>query len=149
MIHKRAFTFSLLLASLLGLSACNTSPVAAVSSSMSASLSGANEVPPTNTNGNGAASASLDKQTLMLSWTVTYTGLSGPVTGGHFHGPAMEGQNAGVVIPFTGSLESPIRGMAQLTAAQVSDATDGKWYVNLHTAANPGGEIRGQVKVYR
>ena len=146
---KRTMTSSLLLASLIGLSACNTSPVAAVSSSMSASLSGASEVPPANSNGNGAFSASLDKQTNVLNWTVTYTGLSGPATGGHIHGPALAGQNAGVVIPFTGSLESPIRGAAQLTAAQVGDATDGKWYVNLHTAANPGGEIRGQIKVYR
>jgi hypothetical protein len=149
MIQHRALTCSLLLVSLLGLSACNSSPIAAVSSSMSASLSGANEVPATNTNGNGAFSGSLDKQSLMLSWTVTYTGLSGPATGGHIHGPAMTGQNAGVVIPFNGSLESPIRGMAQLTAAQVDDLRDGKWYVNLHTAANPGGEIRGQVSVYR
>lgn len=151
MIYKRALTCSLLLASLLGLSACNTSPVAAVSSSIYANLSGANEVPPANTNGNGngALSASLDKQTLLLSWTLTYTGLSGPATGGHIHGPAMTGQNAGVVIPFTGSLESPIRGSTQLTAAQVNDVTDGRWYVNLHTAANPDGEIRGQISVYR
>lgn len=149
MIQRRTLSCSLLLASLLGLSACNTSPVAAVSTSMSASLSGANEVPPTNTNGNGAASASLDKQTLMLSWIVTYSGLSGPVTGGHFHGPAMAEQNAGVVVPFTGSLVSPIHGKAQLTAAQVADLMDGKWYVNLHTASKPGGEIRGQVTIYR
>ena len=145
MIQRRTLTYSLLLVSLLGLSACNTSPIAAVSTSMSANLSGANEVPPTNTNGNGAASASLDKQTLMLSYVVTYTGLSGPVTGAHFHGPAMTGQNAGVAVPFTGALESPIRGVAQLTPSQVADVMDGKWYVNLHTAANPGGEIRGQI----
>ncbi len=48
-------------------------------------------------------------------------------------------------IPFTGDLSSPISGKATLTAAQVADLTAGRWYVNLHTAKNPGGEIRGQV----
>jgi hypothetical protein len=56
----------------------------------------------------------------------------------------MPGENAGVVVPMTGSLTSPIRGKATLTAAQAADLMAGKWYVNLHTAANPNGEIRGQ-----
>ena len=76
---------------------------------------------------------------------VTYSGLSGPVTAGHFHGPAAACANAGVVVPFTGSMASPIQGQAVLTEAQMADLVAGKWYANLHTAANPGGEIRGQV----
>ncbi len=71
--------------------------------------------------------------------------MTGPVTAGHFHGPAAAGANAGVVVPFAGSLASPITGSATLTDAQIADLKAGKWYVNLHTAANPGGEIRGQV----
>jgi hypothetical protein len=59
----------------------------------------------------------------------------------------MPGDNAGVVVPLSGSLASPIKGTATLTAAQVADLKAGKWYVNVHTAANPGGEIRGQVNV--
>ena len=78
---------------------------------------------------------------------MTYSGLTGPVTGGHFHGPALAGQNAGVVVPFAAGLVSPITGSATLTPTQVADLSAGKWYVNLHTAANPGGEIRGQVTV--
>jgi hypothetical protein len=89
--------------------------------------------------------ASLDNQTSVLSWTLTYSGMSGPVKAGHFHGPAVAGANAGVALGFTGSVESPIKGTATLTAAQVDDLKAGKWYVNLHTAANPGGEVRGQV----
>src|SRR6185295_1748531 len=80
-----------------------------------------------------------------LKWTVTYSGLSGPVTAGHFHGPAPAGANAGVVVPFTGSMASPIEGTATLTDAQMADLVAGKWYANLHTAASPGGEFHGQV----
>ena len=82
----------------------------------------------------------------MLRWKLTYSGLSGPATGAHFHGPAMPGSNAGVVVPFT-SATSPIEGQATLTPAQLADLMDGKWYANVHTASNPGGEIRGQVMV--
>jgi hypothetical protein len=89
--------------------------------------------------------ASVDKQTNVLTWTVTYAGLTGPVKAGHFHGPAAAGANAGVALGFSGSVESPIKGSATLTAAQLADLMAGMWYVNLHTAANPGGEVRGQV----
>ena len=148
MTPYRTFTCSVLLTSLLALSACNMSPMASNVSTLTARLSGANEVPAANSNGSGTLSANLDKATNVLSWTVTYSGLSGPATGGHFHGPAKMGQNAGVALPFTGSLESPIRGTATLTPAQMDAVMNGNWYVNLHTAANPGGEIRGQVTLY-
>ena len=63
----------------------------------------------------------------------------------HFHGPADKGVNAGVVVPFAPPITSPYHGTATLTDAQIQDLEAGKWYVNVHTAANPGGEIRGQV----
>ena len=115
------------------------------SAAMGARLSGAEEVPANNSAGRGMADIALNRQTNVLTWTVTYSGVSSPVTAGHFHGPALAGQNAGVVLPFSGSMASPISGSATLTAAQVADLSAGKWYVNLHTAANPGGELRGQV----
>ncbi len=111
---------------------------------MSATLVGSSEVPPTSSPGTGMAKVNLSGNS--LTWTVTYSGLTGPVKAGHFHGPAAPGSNAGVVVPFTGSLESPITGSATLTDAQVADLKAGKWYFNVHTAAHPSGEIRGQLK---
>jgi len=110
-----------------------------------ADLSGASEVPPVNTAGKGSATAALDTTTKTLSWTVTYSGLSGPATAGHIHGPAAPGANAGVLVPFSGSTASPIKGSATLTDAQISDLEAGRTYINLHTANNKGGEIRGQL----
>ena len=111
---------------------------------MTVPLSGKNEVPPNASTAVGAARVWLDGMT--LKWTITYSGTTGPVTAGHFHGPAAAGANAGVVLPFTGSMASPIEGSATLTQAQVDQLKAGLWYVNLHTAAHPGGELRGQVK---
>ena len=108
-------------------------------------MSGTQEVPPRPGAGSGSVKTTLDKETRRLTWVITYSGLTGPVTAGHFHGPATAGQNAGVVVPFSGNLTSPIEGSATLTEAQMADLLAGKWYANLHTAANPPGEIRGQV----
>ena len=110
---------------------------------MSAKLSGATQVPPNSSSGSGTAAIKLDGD--ILSWVITYSGLTGPVTGAHFHGPAPANANAGVIVPFAGSLGSPISGSQKLTAPQIAQLRSGLWYVNLHTAAFPGGEIRGQV----
>ncbi len=115
-----------------------------MSNAMSATLTGASEVPPNASSGSGQATIKLDGTT--LSWSIAYSGLTGPVTGAHFHGPAAPSANAGVVLPFAGSLASPIVGSKQLTAAEIVQLKSGLWYVNLHTSTHPGGEIRGQVK---
>jgi len=101
-------------------------------------------LPPNASPASGTAKVELDGN--VIKWTVTYSGTTGPVTAGHFHGPAKPGANAGVVVPFAGPLASPITGSATLTPAQVDQVKQGLWYINLHTAANPGGELRGQVK---
>ena len=147
MISYRTITQSTLLAAVVSLGGCAwmSSMMGSDTMSMKNQLTGAQEVPPVTTGGTGTADTTFDKSTNVLTWTVTYSGLSGPVTAGHLHGPAMPGANAGVVVPFTGDLSSPIRGKATLTAAQAADLTSGRWYVNLHTAKHPGGEIRGQV----
>jgi hypothetical protein len=111
-----------------------------------ATMNGASEVPPKQTAGTGDAQATLDTTSKVLTYTVTFDGLSGPATAAHFHGPAAPGKNAGVAVPIGGkSPTSPAHGTATLTDAQIKDLEGGMWYVNVHTAANPGGEIRGQV----
>jgi hypothetical protein len=110
-------------------------------------LRGANQVPANASNASGQVDAVLNKDTNQLRWQLNYAGLSGPATAAHFHGPAMIGANAGVALPFTGSVTSPMSGQATLTAAQAADLMAGKWYANVHTAQFPAGEIRGQMTV--
>ncbi|NPU12489.1 CHRD domain-containing protein [Bradyrhizobium sp. 83002] len=107
-------------------------------------LKAANEVPPNASAASGTAEASFDTTTKTLVWKITFSGLSGPPIGAHFHGPSEPGKNAGIVLPFK-SPESPITGASALTDAQAADLIAGKWYANIHTQANPGGEIRGQM----
>ena len=112
---------------------------------LSGQLTGMQEVPSNPSMGKGTVDAVLNKDTLELTWTVTYAGLSGPAVAGHFHGPAQAGANAGVALGFKGPLDSPIKGSATLSAEQAKDLLAGKWYVNLHTKVSPGGEVRAQV----
>jgi Cu/Zn superoxide dismutase len=109
-----------------------------------AALNGAAEVPAKTTDGKGTATATLDTAAKTLTYTVEYSGLSGAATAAHLHGPAAPGANAGVVVPFSAAA-TPIKGTATLTDAQIADLEAGKWYANVHTAANPAGEIRGQL----
>jgi hypothetical protein len=112
---------------------------------MKATLDGASEVPANTTAGKGTADIDYDAASKKLTWKLTYSGLTGPATAAHFHGPAEAGKNAGVAVAIPGATASPAEGSATLTDAQAADLMAGKFYVNVHTAANPGGEIRGQV----
>ena len=110
-----------------------------------ATMSGKAEVPPTTSTGSGDVLATLDTSTKKLTYTMTYGGLTGPATAAHFHGPAAAGANAGVAVPIGTNPASPTTGTVTLTDAQMKDLESGKWYANVHTEANKGGEIRGQM----
>lgn len=112
---------------------------------MNATLDAKSEVPANTSAGTGTADIDYDPASKKLSWKLTYSGLSGAATAAHFHGPAEAGKNAGVAVPIPNPASSPVEGSATLTDAQAADLVAGKYYVNVHTAANPGGEIRGQV----
>lgn len=107
-------------------------------------LAGATEVPANDAKASGKLEADLDTATRAFTYKITYSGLSGPAVAAHFHGPAAAGANAPPIITIK-SLASPISGSETLTAEQAADLQAGKWYFNVHTAAHPGGEIRGQL----
>ena len=108
-------------------------------------LKSSEEVPPNPSPATGTLEATYDTASKQLSYTANYSGLAGNATMAHFHGPADAGKNAPVVIPVQGSVASPIKGTATLTDAQAAELMAGKLYFNIHTEANKGGEIRGQV----
>ncbi len=121
------------------------SVASAASIDFTATLSGKSEVPPNTTTGSGDLLATLDTSKKSLTYTLTFMGLTGPATAAHFHGPGAPGANAGVAVAIGTNPTSPTTATITLTDAQIKDLEAGKWYVNVHTAANPGGEIRGQV----
>jgi hypothetical protein len=145
-ILQRGLIPGLVLASLL--TGAQVSCAWAASKTMTVSLSGASEVPPVQTPGAGKAMLVYDPDTRQLSWTVEFSGLSGPATMAHFHGPAAAGKNGPValwLVPKGDAPASPVKGQAVLTPEQAKDFTSGEWYVNVHTPANPSGEIRGAI----
>ncbi len=111
-------------------------------------LSGAEQVPPVSTAGKGSADLTWDPSTRVVSWDITHSGLTGPVTMAHFHNGS-EGKNGPVVIWLTKKnteAMGAIKGKATLTPEQEQQFEAGDWYINVHTKDHPAGEIRGQVK---
>jgi CHRD domain len=122
--------------------------VHAAPESFTVPLSGAQQVPPVTTSGTGTADLTYDPATKVLTWSVTFSGLSSAPTMAHFHGAAPAGKNAGVEIWISKKGEaptSPMTGQATLTDAQAQQLAAGEMYINLHTKDHPAGEIRGQV----
>jgi len=113
--------------------------------SFKADLKGASEVPAVTSQGTGNVTATYDTASNRLTWKGTVSGLSGNATAAHFHGPAEPGKNAGVMVPAPGVTTGAFEGSATLTDDQAKALTAGQTYFNVHTAANPNGELRGQV----
>lgn len=107
-----------------------------------ATLNGASEVPPVNTTATGSATVNVDTASKKITWSVTYSGLTAAAA--HIHCGAAPGANAGVAVPLTVG-PSPMTGSGTMTEAQLTELQGGKCYVNIHTAANKAGEIRGQL----
>lgn len=101
------------------------------------------------TTGTGSAFITLDDSSGLLHWNIAWTGLTGPATSLHFHGPAAPGSVAGVQVNLgaISGLVSASIGSTIISATQSADMLSGLWYINIHTAAFGSGEIRGQVNL--
>lgn len=109
-------------------------------------LNGDQETPPVTTAANGVAVASLSTNLDSITYYVNVSGLSGPATAAHFHfAPA--GTAGPVIIPLTATAAPNFyTAKVAITSTQLTNLLNGNIYVNVHTAANPGGEIRGQME---
>ncbi len=105
-------------------------------------LAGTNEVPSNSSKASGNSTLTYYKSTKKFSIVTTYSGLT--PTMGHIH-KAVKGTNGAVIFPFADVSMSPIKLESSLTDAQYQAMVKDSMYVNLHTAAFPGGEIRGQL----
>jgi len=136
-------TFPRISAALLALATTGLlSPAGAEQMMFRADLTGAAQVPPVETTATGAADVTVDSEAMTVSWTVTHEGLSGDPVAAHFHGPAGPEETAPPVIDIS---ENLAEGSAEITPEQMQMIQDGMTYINIHTEANPDGEIRGQV----
>lgn len=123
-------------------------------------LDGSQEVGPVATPGTGTAFVTLDDVSKLLTWNITYSGLQANSTAAHFHGPAAAGVIANIRVGLSvtgaapadnitmetiGATSGTFAGSHTVTNGQRDDILAGLWYVNIHTTAHSGGEIRGQV----
>ena len=106
-------------------------------------LSASQEVPPTGTAASGTAEIVIDTDANTLSFNISYSGLSAAETAAHIHGFAARGTNAGVLFGLPAS--NPKIGTWTYTDAQEANILAGLTYINVHTTAFPGGEMRGQI----
>ena len=139
---RTAFPAALAAGLLLAANAASAEPL-----KVQAQLAANAEVPPNTSKGKGELTGTFDPASRKLTYDVTYSDLTGPAVAAHLHAPAPVGKNAGIEIPVKGALASPIKGEATLTTEQARNLTEGMTYFNIHTAANKGGEIRGQMLV--
>jgi CHRD domain-containing protein len=124
-------------------------PTVAAMSLFTASLSSAQVVPPNVSPATGMGSVLLDDVASTITVNETFSGLSGPATISHIHGPAAPGVNApaefllsGVPAATSGIVPQQV---LSITVAQIADLVAGLFYIDIHTAIFPGGEIRGQL----
>ena len=112
---------------------------------LTATLNGASEVPAVTTPATGAASLTLIGNQLM--YVVSYSGLVGPATASHLHGPADVFHSTGVLVPLStpAGVSGSISGTLSLSPQVLADVLAGMTYINIHTTTNGGGEIRGQI----
>jgi hypothetical protein len=143
MIQRSVSSRLVPLAALLACASFLAAPAQAQIVEMLARCDGAQETPPVPSQGRGIGVFSVNTVTGNVDYRITFIGLGSPETLAHVHGFAGPGTPAGIL--FTLPLGSPKCGSFTLTTAQVPQFLAGQTYVNIHTVAFGGGEIRGQI----
>ena len=116
----------------------------------SADLSAAPQRAPTVSGGTGHAEFVLERDTLRLSWTVTFEGLTSAPSGLHLHGPIpAEGEAPAIFALAPSSFSSPVAGERTVSLGEVAYLVQNLMYVNLSTTKYPVGEIRGPLRKLR
>lgn len=127
----------------LTLASCKKDEVASSDVAFMAMLSGSEEVPAVTTSASGMFDGVYNKDTKILTYTITYSGIT--PTAWHIH-KAAKGVTGGVIFNFGTTFTSPFKSATvALTAEQEADLMAGNYYVNMHSAKSPSGEIRGQL----
>ena len=122
----------------------------APSEKYSATLTGAQQVPPVVSSGTGTGSVLLNDTEDQILVDLTFSGLTSNANAAHIHGPAAAGSNAGVLFDFSAVTPAATSGTIpqqtfSITSAQVTQLKGDLFYFNVHTTTNGGGEIRGQI----
>jgi len=115
---------------------------------ISGNASGAQETPAVTTSATGTLTGSYNARTNLLTYNITWTGLSGNVSAAHFHGPALVGVAANPIHDIsitTNGVTGSASGSLTLADSTETHLLNGRLYYNLHTVLRPAGEIRGQV----
>jgi hypothetical protein len=124
-------------------------PVPATAVPLVAHLTGYHETPPNASTATGLGMVTLSADQTMIKVDLSFSGLVAPATAAHIHGPAGPGVPAGVLFPLAGVPASTSGSIPEqtfaVTPAQVVQLLAGQWYINVHDATFPGGEIRGQI----
>lgn len=94
----------------------------------------------------GVGELTLERETMRLSWKITFDKMTSRATAAHIHGPQTPGGNAGVLIPLApGAVTSPIEGSAIINDGVLEYILTGRAYVNIHTEKYPDGELRAPI----